>query len=182
MFTEPSFEELLKRPNESFKILYINFKSEWLAYAKRFSVRDDVVIDVYQDAFLCFYENLLSGKIKTLNSSLKTYIFSIAKYKIYEHLRETSKLRLVKAEMTSKIGTKNLKLTDEPLTEREKLVKSSLKKLGKQCQQVLEMFYLRGLTLDDIKILENYQNTNTVKSQKSRCLRKLRSLVNRENE
>lgn len=182
MIKEPSFKDLVKEPKESFGNLYKLYKHEFILYARTFSLSDTIILDVYQDAVLSFYENILNGKVKKLSCSLKTYLFSIGKYKIYEQLRERSKLKLVEQPFRTEIDLEDFDLEPEQLSEREKLVKSNFKKLGKQCQLVLEMFYLRGLTLDDIKTIESYENTNTVKSQKSRCLRKLRTLLNIKNE
>jgi len=178
MIKEPSLKDLINEPKVSFGKLYKLHKDEFILFARTFSLSETVIMDVYQDAILSFYENVINGKISKLSSSLKTYLFSIGKYKIYEHLREQSKLNLAAQPLKSDIDLDNYDLEPEQLSEREKLVKSNFKKLGKQCQLVLEMFYLRGLTLNDIKTIENYENTNTVKSQKSRCLRKLRALLN----
>ncbi len=110
-------------------------------------------------------------------SSIKTYLFSIGKYKIYEHLRAQSKLNLVDDILYEFDVVEELNIEEEHLTERQILIKENFKKLGNQCQLILELFYLKGQTLKDIKIIENYENTDVVKSQKSRCLRKLRTLM-----
>lgn len=178
MIKEPSLQDLLKDSNNAFERLYTAYKDDFLAFAKTFSLKDDEIIDIYQEAFLSFYENLLKGKITDFTSSIKTYIFSIGKFKIYEHLRKTSKLKVIDAPINDDVTIDALDLNNDVLTEREQLVKANFEKLGRQCQQILELFYFKGKTLKDIKTIENYDNTDVVKSQKSRCLRKLKQLVN----
>ncbi len=177
MNKEPSIQTLLQDRDKAFEKLYLSYKSDFLAFGKTFSLKEEDLIDIYQEAFLSFYENLLSGKITHFTSSIKTYIFSIGKFKIYEHLRNTSKLKIIDEPINPEITLQDFNLDTEVLSEREQLVKSNFKKLGKQCQLILELFYLKGKTLKDIKIIENYDNTDVVKSQKSRCLRKLKQLV-----
>ncbi|MBC2844163.1 RNA polymerase sigma factor [Winogradskyella flava] len=178
MIKEPSLDTLLKDSDKAFESLYCAYKDDFLAFAKTFSLKDEDITDIYQEAFLSFYENLLNGKIKEFTSSIKTYVFSIGKFKIYEYLRTNSKLKVIDTPINAEITIDDLSLDNEVLTEREQLVKTKFKKLGKQCQLILELFYFKGKTLKDIKDIENYDNTHVVKSQKSRCLRKLKQLVN----
>ncbi|WP_026754118.1 RNA polymerase sigma factor [Sediminibacter sp. Hel_I_10] len=178
MIKEPSIDDLLKAPDQAFEVLYNHYKIDFIAFARKFSLKDDVIIDIYQDTFLSFYENLLNGKITEFTSSIKTYIFSIGKFKIYEHHRRSSKLKLIDQPVNPEITVDHLDLENEQLTEQEMLVNRHFKTLGKQCQLILELFYLQGRTLNEIKGVEHYENTDVVKSLKSRCLKKLRQLVN----
>ena len=180
MNKEQSLRGLLKNPEVEFNRLYNDYKNDFMAFARTFSIDDDSIADVYQEAFLSFYENLLNGKITSLTSSIKTYVFSIGKYKIYEYLRKNAKLRLVDEPIETNVSIDNLDLDESILSERQILLKKNIQKLGKQCQLILEYFYLKGMNLEDIKNYENYENTNVVKSQKSRCLRRLRQLIQKE--
>ncbi|TXE12757.1 sigma-70 family RNA polymerase sigma factor [Seonamhaeicola algicola] len=182
MTKEPSLKTLLQNSDKAFEKLYVSYKSDFMAFGKTFSIKEEDLIDIYQDTFLSFYENLLNGKITQFTSSIKTYIFSIGKFKIYEYLRKNAKLKIVDEPVNSEITLDNLNLDADVLSEQEQLVKVNFKKLGKQCQLILELFYLKGKTLKNIQIIENYDNTDVVKSQKSRCLRKLKQLVKKQNE
>ncbi|WP_179351154.1 RNA polymerase sigma factor [Winogradskyella vidalii] len=178
MNKEPTLEDLLKDKDNAFELLYKNYKGDFIAFGRKFSLKDNEIVDIYQDSFLSLYENLLNGKITAFTSSIKTYLFSIGKFKIYEHLRAHSKLNIIDAPINEEITLEDLTLENEVLSEREQLVKANFKKLGKQCQRILELFYLKGNTLKDIKEIENYDKTDVVKSLKSRCLKKLKHLVN----
>ncbi|MFK7834565.1 MAG: RNA polymerase sigma factor [Winogradskyella sp.] len=177
MNKEPSIADLLQSKNNSFEVLYKNYKDEFIGFARKFSLKDDQIIDIYQDTFLSFYENLLNGKLTEFTSSIKTYLFSIGKFKIYEYLRANSKLKIIDTPINAEITIEDLSLENEVLSEQEQLVKTNFKKLGKACQEILELFYLKGKTLADIKGEKKYENTDVVKSLKSRCLKKLKQLV-----
>jgi len=73
-----------------------------------------------------------------------------------------------------------LSFSDSPeLTQEQKLLYKYFKELGKKCQQVLTFFYYRGLRIEEIVQIGGYQNANTVKAQKSRCLKTLKQLIKR---
>ena len=177
MIKEPSLETLLNDKNKAFEALYLAYKEDFIAFSRKFHLREEEVIDIYQETFLIFYENLLNGKITKFTSSIKTYIFSIGKFKIYEYLRTNSKLKIIDTPINAEITLEDLSLENEILSEREQLIKANFKKLGKNCQQILELFYLKGKTLRDIKSEKNYESSDVVKSLKSRCLKKLKQLV-----
>ena len=51
-----------------------------------------------------------------------------------------------------------------------------LNEISDSCRQVLQLFYYRGLTIEEIVELTHYKDGNTVRSHKSRCLKHLKSL------
>ena len=50
-------------------------------------------------------------------------------------------------------------------------------KLGSHCQKILELFYYQEKKLGDIVNALGYDNKDVVKSQKSRCIKQLRKLI-----
>ena len=48
----------------------------------------DDLIDIYQDSVIAMYQNFTTKQTRIENSSLKTYLFSIGKHKIYDRLKE----------------------------------------------------------------------------------------------
>ena len=177
MTKEPTIDELLTKTNETFETLYVAYRDDFVRYSKKFSIKEDIAVDIYQETFISFYQNLLSGKLTQLTSSIKTYIFGIGKFKIYEHLRVDSKLKIIDEPLRSDI-TEDLDLDSQVLNEREQLVKKQFKKLGQQCQEILELFYLQGRSISEIQVFKEYESTDVVKSLKWRCLKKLKQLVN----
>ena len=70
-----------------------------------------------------------------------------------------------------------LKSRKYQLTERQEKFKIAFEKLGENCQKIINLFYLDKKSIKQIKILGNYKNENTVKAQKSRCMKTLRELI-----
>ncbi len=162
------------------KVLYNLYRGEFLNFGKRYNLDQDTLSDVYQEAFLALRKRALQGKLDAIDSSMKTYLFGIGKFKIYDEL----KLRKREVSYESQlhvVGDEYAEIKIEPdseLTEKQELMRKYLKELGEKCRQVLTMFYYRGLNIKEITKEAGYSNENVVKAQKSRCLKTLRQLCN----
>ena len=55
-----------------------------------------------------------------------------------------------------------------------------LKKLSESCKALLRLYYYRNLSIKEIVEHTNYKDANTVKSHKSRCMKRLKSMVNNQ--
>ena len=59
-------------------------------------------------------------------------------------------------------------------------VEKALKRLGKQCQQILQMFYGLGFRMDEIAQEIGLRNDKVAKVQKYRCLQKAKEFIGPE--
>ncbi|MAC93878.1 MAG: RNA polymerase subunit sigma [Flavobacteriales bacterium] len=169
--------EQLKEGNQ--KVLdeiYLRYKNEFINFGKKYSQDEETLLDVFQDCMIVLYENVRSSKLTTLNSSLKTYLFSVGKYKLYRFNQESQK-KNVEWSIEHQEETTHQLFEEEINVERMKLINKAFEQLGKKCRQLLKLFYYRGFDLEEIKNEMNLENKNTVKSQKSRCLSHLRKLT-----
>ncbi|MEM9936719.1 MAG: sigma-70 family RNA polymerase sigma factor, partial [Bacteroidota bacterium] len=49
--------------------------------------------------------------------------------------------------------------------------------MGDKCRELLKLFYYRGFSIKEIVVETGYKDENTVKSYKSRCLKKLKETI-----
>src|SRR5690606_21677505 len=132
--------------------------------------------DTYQDAIVTLYENILSGKLVSLTSSLKTYVFAIGKYKIYNSLK-------VKVSTTDSDDYDQHWYEDDDeellLLKEENIVKlqAAYQQLGTKCKEVVRLFYYDNLSIEEIKERLGYTSKDVVKSQKSRCVKKIKEIL-----
>lgn len=173
-------EALKKDDKLVLKAIYLEHKPAFLNFARRFNINDEDSLDIYQDAIMALRENGLKGHLDTLKSELKSYLFSIGKYMIYDRLKEKKKL-FAKETIEEPVDFDSLKTTriDYNFSERQRQLQHALKLLGAQCQKVLNLFYFRGFSLDEIVIELSYNNKDVVKSQKSRCIKTLKTIINK---
>ncbi|MGJ8594198.1 MAG: RNA polymerase sigma factor [Aquaticitalea sp.] len=176
-----SCEDLRHGSDRLFEQIYEENRAHFVNFAKRYNLPYDDVIDVYQDAYITFYNNVMNGKLQTLTSSISTYLFSIGKYMIYEKLKKNKKkvsadYNLERVRSDDEVMS-TIEIEDEPLSVEQELLAKYFNTLGKQCQRLLTLFYYRGYNIKDIMKAENYNTENVVKSQKSRCMKTLKDKI-----
>lgn len=182
---DQSLFEALKNGSEiAFKKVYEDNRALFLNFAKKYTLGDEEVLDVYQDAYVALYENIHNGKFSELKSAIGTYLISIGKYKIMERLRKNSKqtnneFLLNKVEEVDN-EIEEFDIIQDELSPEQKLLKQYFEKLGEKCKQILNLFYYKQYNIKEIMVEGNYNSENVVKSQKSRCLKTLKEAINND--
>lgn len=131
--------------------------------------------DIFQDTIIVIYEKIKSGTF-VLNSSLKTFIYSVSRnlwlYKLRQKSRD-SKLE----DSFMVVAVEELDVDDfyEENTNQDKMV-NYIKLLGESCKKILLLFYYEKLSTRDIAVKLQLAGSDYVKTQKYRCLQKLKSL------
>ena len=129
--------------------------------------------DIYQEAFIALWQNIRAGRFVSHNcSSLEAYLFQIAKFKWYDHLKATKKLNLVPVENDYFMEPS---FTGEEENYLEK-VQHHFKNLGEPCRQVLTLFYFMKQSMRSIADTFSWTEP-TAKNNKYRCLQRLRNMV-----
>lgn len=155
-------------------VIYLQYKGGFLAFAKRYPIATEVALDIYHDSMIVLYENIVQGKLNGLKSSIKTYLYAIGKYKIFAYLKSIPQQEERHAdELMEEMTLFEIDTTEERLN----LLQRAYIQLGPKCQRVLHLFYYKGLRLDDIQQQMSYESKDTVKSQKSRCLKQLKQII-----
>lgn len=176
-----TIEDLQSGSEIIYKQIYENNRAKFINFARRYNLDDDDIIDLYQDAYIVFYTNVMSGKLQTLTSSISTYIIGIGKFMIFDVLKKNNKMQTVDFDIS--LLQKDIRIIDtieietEALTSQQHLLEKHFKTLGKQCQELLTLFYYRGFTIKEILNKGDYNNENVVKSTKSRCMKTLKERI-----
>ncbi len=162
------------------KALYNNYRGAFLNFGKSLGADDSLILDVYQEAFLALRKKAIQGKLENMQGSLKSYLFGIGKYMLFDALKRESKTIAMENPLhvvNEAVEGIEIEPSSE-LTKEQRLLRTFFVKLGKKCQLVLTLFYYRGLTIEEIVEQTEYGNANTVKAQKSRCLKTLKQMMN----
>ena len=178
---EISLERLRKGADKDLKKIYEDNKFKFVNFARRYQLPEDDIIDFYQDAYIIFYNNVMSGKLEHLSSSISTYLISIGKHLIFDRMRKNKKSVSEKFDL-SRVGDtdeqiSSFELEAPDLSHEQRLLQQHFKSLGEKCQQLLTLFYYRGLTIQEIMEAENYNSENVVKAAKSRCMKTLKEKI-----
>lgn len=171
------YERLLEGDEKALVEVYKLYKSEFLNFFKRYEISEQEVLDIYQDSIIVIYQKFINGQTKLSNSGVKTYLFGIGKNKVYNHFKTK---KIITSDVKDlEVKDKEFRLKEQPSV-YEKLLAKNLKLLSESCRNILELFYYKNLTIIEIVTATAYKDENTVKSHKSRCLKKLKSLCNQQ--
>lgn len=157
--------------------IYSSNIADFKIFARKYQMENELIKDVYQESMIVLYENIISGKLTKLQSSIKTYLFAIGKYKLIQHLRLKEKNPFIHFDDISLLYEFDSCEEKEEEGDNISLIQNGYRQLGEKCQQILRMFYYEGKKLDEIQQQLDYDSKDTVKSQKSRCLRQLKNII-----
>ena len=169
--------------------IYNDNREAFINFSKKYNIEKYDAVDIYQDAIIALQENIITGKIDHLNSSISTYLFAIGKYKIFHSQRKNSRIADHNGiefdrgiEFDEKSFDFDVDFSHEKLTNEQRILKKCFDQLGDRCKSVLRLFYYQGYTLDEITDILNYSDKKVLKSQKSRCLKQLKDLAKKSYE
>ena len=180
--THIQFGELVRQlragNNRPMKVLFERYSDYCVAGLQRHvHCSPEDAEDIFQDAVLVFRENALYDKIQ-YTTNLKDYLYSICfnlhrarqqqrvqrnghRQKIAEHLYDRYEVSQVEKDIHQQ--------------EQQTIVKlafAAFDRLGENCQRLLTYFYIDELDNTTIARKMNLANTNVVKSNKLRCVRR----------
>lgn len=145
---------------------------------RRYQCEREALVDVYQEAFIVLYQNLVSGKLDEMSCSIRTYIFSVAKNLLFKQFRRNTRTDTTQGDELYLLADEDLNIEEEwVLTDQQKSLRNAIQSMGKVCQELITLYYYHGLDQESIMQRMQYKNTQTVKSQKVRCMRQLEKLA-----
>lgn len=173
----PGFSDIVEQVKQegerALTDLYVRYRTEFIQWlCGRMGCDGELAKDIYQQTILIFYENIQSGKLTTLTSQVKTYLFSIGRNKFYEAVREQRKSEAFKPEEEADEGF------PEDLLQK---VEANLDRLGEPCRSLLIEYYYHKRSMEQLVSMFDYKNADSAKNQKYKCLERLRKLM-KENE
>ena len=135
--------------------------------------------EIYDDAILVFYNNVKDGKLKELTCSLQTYINRIGEHKAIDLMR---KKQLETQEYPDFETIDYCERTEEYWIaggddweeERKSVIYNLIERLVEPCKKILFSFYYDHCSMDMIAKSMGLANSDVAKTQKSRCLSKVK--------
>ena len=170
----------IKQGNEDALVkIYVKYKTEFIGWAvRKFNLNHEECEDIYQDAILVFRNNIVSDRLVELNSSVKTYLFAVAKNIALKRINRSSRQlsnEVVEIEPTTeKSDSIDFIIASN---ERQALIAGMIEKLKEPNRSILKMYYYQNLSMSEIAEKLNYKNDKVVKAQKVRCMNELKKMV-----
>ena len=135
----------------------------------------DDAADIFQEAMIILFEKSKSPEFE-LTCLLKTYLYSVCK-----------RLWLKKLQQQQRFGRQTDDLeqvvpVEEDLEQHEKrqtdfnIMETALNKIGEPCKSLLEAYYVQKKQMQQIAEEFRYTNADNAKTQKYKCLVRLKKL------
>lgn len=164
--------------NKALKYIYRSYFADVLKVIRKFGGNKEIVNEVFQDSLIILYENIKTNKFKE-ESSLKTYLLSVAKYNYLSKLREKRKYQFGDF---GELLPDDERYIEEMQDTREKNIEDAIEllftEIGDQCKQLLKFFYYEKMPHKDIVKKLNFSSIQTAKTRKAQCMKKLIEIVN----
>jgi RNA polymerase sigma factor (sigma-70 family) len=131
--------------------------------------------DIFQEAVIALYEKAQSQSF-VLTCQIKTYVYSICRRLWLKRLQQMGRYsnHVDSLEETVQV--------EEDLDMHEKrnaefaIMDRAMKSLGEPCKSLLEGYYLKKLSMQELTQEFGYTNSDNTKTQKYKCLMRLKKL------
>jgi len=144
---------------------FSKYKQLFLGWANKTwsNVDDGTKEEVFLDSLAVFLEYQNQGKV---NVKPTTFIIAVAHRK-FELLRKQQTLEL----------KKELVEETSDLQAQKELVRAGLRQLDEKCKEILMAKYFHNFSMEEIMLETGAKSRAVVRTQKKRCIRKLRTIV-----
>jgi len=166
---------ILNNSEDALNKLYTGYFPMILQFILNNNGDEDDAKDVYQEGIIVLYNKIKSGNFE-LSSKLKTYIYSVCRRIWLKKLSQQSKKTSNISDFEDVIATEDdMELHEEKDRQFEKM-QSALQHLGEPCKTIIQDFYINNLSMQEICEKFGYTNTDNAKTQKYKCLQRLKKL------
>ncbi len=129
---------------------------------------EDDAKDVYQEALIVLWQKVSSKKF-VLTSKISTYLYSICLNQWRKELDRRSRLS------SEEKDGEDFQTFEENETSR--IIHECIEELGDPCTSILIHYYFDGMSMSDIAERMNFANTDTAKTKKYKCKKRLDTLI-----
>ncbi len=173
---EDELLQALKRGDDkALQLLYRTYFPMVLHFIVSNNGTEQEAKDIYQEGIIVLYENLQIPHF-VLSCKIKTYIYSVCRRLWLKKLAEKSKYvgKIEDFESFIPFVKEDADIEEKDL--QFKVMKQAMEQLGEPCRTIVEDFFIRNFTMQQITDKMGYTNTDNAKNQKYKCLMRLKKI------
>ncbi|HVS92985.1 MAG TPA: sigma-70 family RNA polymerase sigma factor [Mucilaginibacter sp.] len=166
---------ILNNSENAIKRLYVAYFPMVMQLIINNNGTPDDAKDIYQEAIIVLYNKIKKGDFE-LNSKLKTFLYSVCR-RLW--LKRLSQMNRYSGDLHD--FQEHLPVEEEVDDEAERTMQfskmqSALGMLGEPCRTIIEDFYIKNRSMQEICESFGYTNADNAKTQKYKCLQRLKKL------
>jgi RNA polymerase sigma factor (sigma-70 family) len=131
--------------------------------------------DVFQEAMIVLYEKTRSGNFE-LNCLIKTYLYSICRRLWLKRLQQLNRYSNQVESLEETVPVEEELEKHERIDSDFVVMEKSINSLGEPCKSLIEAYYLKKQNMQDIADNFGYTNADNAKTQKYKCMMRLKKL------
>lgn len=132
--------------------------------------------DIYQDSVIVFYEKIQNPSFE-LNCLVKTFLYSVARRLWLKKLSEKERYVAKVTDFEDFLDFSDLEMQEADENELKfNQMEQALTQIGEPCRTILKDFYIYKHSMQDIAEKMGYTGTDNAKTQKYKCLQRLKKI------
>ena len=131
--------------------------------------------DVFQEAMIVLFEKAKLNSF-VLSCQIKTYLYSVCRRLWLKKLQQQSRYFPSVELLKETVPIENEIEAHEKQTANFNLLEEALAKIGEPCKSILEAYYIQKKSMPDIAAAFGYTNADNAKTQKYKCLLRLKKI------
>ena len=168
--------------SRAFDEVYKTNKAQFVALMRTSQMlsREDAE-DLYHKACAVFYNNIATGRITRNalnNTQIKAYLNNTGKYILFNERRKRQAPLTVDTEYVMRLDEKTMdEEYDKEQDDKLFIIRTTVKNMPQPCAQILNLAVYMRKSNKEVAEIMNYSGEDTVKTQRSRCMKKLKDKV-----
>jgi RNA polymerase sigma factor (sigma-70 family) len=170
--------KLKTEENQGFELLYKFYFPSLAFFIKQNRGTHEDAEDIFQEAVVVLYQKINKPAF-TLTSSLKTYLFAIAKNLWLKRLRQN---KIILTDDNSQLNQfseeSDTHLFEiQPEKSSELVINFCLKKITEHCRQILTSLFLLQEPIENLMVKMKWKNKHTASNQKYKCMQQAKKQI-----
>ena len=175
MSSKEVIQSVFNNDGDFLKELYLLHRQQFLLWTvSEYHLSTEDAKDLFQDVMVVFVMKIQKGEITEFKSSIKTFIFGIAK----QIIKNKIKIRYNREYRQLQYYKRTDKFDENKVDDLyHKLVIDEVNCMENPCRSIIQQYYINNLSLEEIALSLGYKSAKSVKVQKYRCLKTLKDKI-----
>ena len=159
--------------------IYLEVKPSFFSFVKSNfpGITSQETEDVFQDSIIDLYKNIQREVLTEIEISFTAYVVHIGKMKLIKLSEQKQKRQTSSIDEIADISVDVPENLDWGKVEQ--MVEFIFANIDEGCKAILERYYFKKMSMDEIASDLGYKNADVVKSKKNRCINRVYENVNK---
>lgn len=168
---------LTRNDDRALATIYTENYPSILRMVLQYNGSEDDAKDLFQEAMIILYEKAQKGEFD-LYSKLKTFLYAVCRHLWLKKLQTGSWQLALPDELEEVLPADDTSTMaeHEEKDQQFRVMEKTMGNMGEPCKTILEDYYIRKLSMQDIAEKFGYTNSENAKNQKYKCLMRLKKL------